>query len=122
MWPWPCPVKLRGIEEDDSMGLPVWNPMWNMKDRAHLMPIITPAYPAANSSYNVSQTTFNVMKVVCHCLSVYFTSRAEIAQKSGVAYKIVHRCLPLAGGVRQRIQGLLVASEAQVSRRMGRVV
>ena len=49
-WPWPTPVALRNIEQDNSVGLPVWDPRANPRDRGHLLPIITPAYPAANSS------------------------------------------------------------------------
>lgn len=39
-----------------------WNPKINVRDRMHLMPIITPAYPALNSSYNVMATTLRILK------------------------------------------------------------
>ncbi|WP_459806125.1 poly(A) polymerase, partial [Herbidospora sp. RD11066] len=41
---------------------PVWDPRTNPADRYHLMPIITPAYPQQNSTFNVSMSTRTIMK------------------------------------------------------------
>uniref|UniRef100_A0A1J3IE05 Poly(A) polymerase n=1 Tax=Noccaea caerulescens TaxID=107243 RepID=A0A1J3IE05_NOCCA len=60
-WRWPNPVLLCSMDEGPSFGLQVWDPRRNPKDRLHMMPIITPAYPCMNSSYNVSASTLRIM-------------------------------------------------------------
>ena len=67
-WRWPNPILLTGIEdlhpaETEGRYLPVWNPKMNPKDGLHLMPIITPAFPAMNSSYNVGLPQFRLIQV-----------------------------------------------------------
>ncbi|KAJ7365513.1 hypothetical protein OS493_005622 [Desmophyllum pertusum] len=64
-WEWPNPVLLKNITppSDNKLGFnfPVWDPRTNPADRYHLMPIITPAYPQQNSTFNVSMTTRTIM-------------------------------------------------------------
>uniref|UniRef100_A0A8C2IIQ4 Poly(A) polymerase n=1 Tax=Cyprinus carpio TaxID=7962 RepID=A0A8C2IIQ4_CYPCA len=57
---WPNPVLLKQ-PEDCNLNLPVWDPRVTPSDRYHLMPIITPAYPQQNSTYNVSTSTRAIM-------------------------------------------------------------
>ncbi|XP_075059958.1 poly(A) polymerase gamma isoform X2 [Mixophyes fleayi] len=59
-WEWPNPVLLKQPEES-NLNLPVWDPRVNPADRYHLMPIITPAYPQQNSTYNASTSTRTIM-------------------------------------------------------------
>lgn len=60
-WHWPRPVMLKDIDQHSPLNLPVWNPQHSHLDRAHLMPIITPAYPQMCSTHSVMQSTKAVM-------------------------------------------------------------
>jgi poly(A) polymerase len=65
-WNWAkLAVKLNEIVEPSSMpgmtGFKVWNPQVNPADRQHIMPVITPAFPAMNSTHNVSETTKRIL-------------------------------------------------------------
>ncbi|KAH9970107.1 Poly(A) polymerase central domain-containing protein [Lactifluus volemus] len=55
-WDWPQPVLLKHIE-DGPLPVRVWNPRLYPVDRAHRMPIITPAYPAMCATHNVTAST-----------------------------------------------------------------
>lgn len=59
-WKWPQPVLLKQ-PDNVNLGFPVWDPRVNVSDRYHLMPIITPAYPQQNSTFNVSASTRTVI-------------------------------------------------------------
>ncbi|CAN0014987.1 unnamed protein product, partial [Ectocarpus sp. 12 AP-2014] len=71
-WKWPNHVSLNELqslqqETNATEGHPfplhaVWNPVANPRDKAHLMPIITPAYPAMNSSYNVGEPQMRLIR------------------------------------------------------------
>jgi poly(A) polymerase len=63
-WVWPEPILLNNIQQQPPGGLlshpvKVWLPQNEPND---IMPIITPAYPASNSSYNVSEHSLAVMR------------------------------------------------------------
>ncbi|KAL0274245.1 UNVERIFIED_CONTAM: hypothetical protein PYX00_006716 [Menopon gallinae] len=60
-WKWPQPVLLKQ-PDNVNLNFPVWDPRVNISDRYHLMPIITPAYPQQNSTFNVSISTRSVMQ------------------------------------------------------------
>jgi poly(A) polymerase len=60
-WNWPRPVMLKHIEDGD-FGLRVWNPLVYGGDRAHLMPIITPAFPSMCATHTVMPSTLRIMQ------------------------------------------------------------
>ncbi|KAI9000742.1 polymerase [Trametes punicea] len=60
-WAWPQPVLLKPIE-DGPLQVRVWNPKLYPQDRAHRMPIITPAYPSMCATHNVMRSTEQIMR------------------------------------------------------------
>jgi poly(A) polymerase len=57
-WRWPNPVMLTK-PHDAGLGLPVWSP--SLATARQVAPIITPAYPAMNSTVSVSRQTNQIM-------------------------------------------------------------
>lgn len=66
VWKWPAPVMLTEVRThpypDGSGEYKVWDPKKNKQDGRDLMPILTPAFPSMNSTYNVSKTTLRIIK------------------------------------------------------------
>ncbi|XP_052768431.1 poly(A) polymerase type 3-like isoform X2 [Mya arenaria] len=60
-WEWPQPVLLTELSQENKLNFAVWDPRINPSDRFHLMPIITPAYPCQNSTFNVTNSTRQIM-------------------------------------------------------------
>ncbi|VDK31156.1 unnamed protein product [Gongylonema pulchrum] len=65
-WEWPLPVILKGIQSSRLVEMPslqesVWNPRTRICDRYHLMPIITPAFPEQNSTFNVTKSARQII-------------------------------------------------------------
>eukprot|EP00397_Hematodinium_sp_SG-2012_P038273 GEMP01041608.1.p1 GENE.GEMP01041608.1~~GEMP01041608.1.p1 ORF type:complete len:550 (+),score=115.96 GEMP01041608.1:45-1652(+) len=64
-WNWKNAVILCQIREHANTPglsqLKVWNPRTSTADRNHLMPIVTPAFPSMNSTYNVTHTTKRII-------------------------------------------------------------
>jgi len=59
-WEWPLPVTLCDIQQVDCQERPVWHQSqrWAQRD---LFPVITPAFPAANTMHNVSRCTMRLL-------------------------------------------------------------
>jgi poly(A) polymerase len=60
-WDWPNPVLINDPAPARSAASS-WNPRLNPRDRAHLAPIVTPAHPTMNSSYNVGEPQLRAIR------------------------------------------------------------
>lgn len=63
---WPHPVFLKDADATPRSDMSVffdmiWDPRNRIQDRYHLMPIITPAFPEQNSTFNVTHSTRQVI-------------------------------------------------------------
>jgi poly(A) polymerase len=62
VWQWPNPIMLRNVPDDIRLNMEQWDARNNISDRSHKMPILTPAYPQQNSTFNVSDATLEIIK------------------------------------------------------------
>ncbi|KAH9115294.1 hypothetical protein LEN26_011105 [Aphanomyces euteiches] len=60
-WTWPMPIML-AKPYDAGHGFPQWSPSTDVHDRGHVMPILTPGYPAMNSATTVTLSTLRVLR------------------------------------------------------------
>ncbi|KIH60509.1 Poly(A) polymerase central domain protein [Ancylostoma duodenale] len=63
---WPLPVVLKDMDSANRPDIGnlqelVWDPRIRGSDRFHLMPILTPAFPEQNSTFNVTNSTRSIM-------------------------------------------------------------
>lgn len=62
-WSWPTPVLVsKPYESSEIDACSQWCPQKNHHDRGHLMPIVTPGFPAVNSSVNVNKSTMKILQ------------------------------------------------------------
>ncbi|CAG9477842.1 unnamed protein product [Plasmodium vivax] len=65
IWNWKYPVLIQNINKynhvDGLRNFSVWDPEKNIKDKLHVMPIITPAFPCMNSTHNVTYCTRSIL-------------------------------------------------------------
>lgn len=62
-WNWKTsPVMLKEVQTSSILpNLTPWNPTTNYHDRAHLMPVITPAFPSMCATHSVTKSTLATM-------------------------------------------------------------
>ncbi|GMF14646.1 unnamed protein product [Phytophthora lilii] len=61
-WRWPTPILVAHPSNGGNADNIQWDPQHNIHDRAHLMPIITPGFPAVNTAVNVNISTLRVLR------------------------------------------------------------
>jgi poly(A) polymerase len=78
-WDWESPIQLNEIRDyGETETRAVWKKELHYNE---VMPIITPAYPAMNSSYTVSTHTLSIMKAEFNRANIIFKTIPEALKK-----------------------------------------
>lgn len=85
-WPWPRSIMLCEPYQNAMLSQIVWDPVTDRNQRRATMPIITPAYPAANSTFNVGWSNLAVMhREFCRARDICVAAWAQIKRAGGSA-------------------------------------
>jgi poly(A) polymerase len=104
-WKWNVPVMLTPNIQDvppitnvstqtRAVTLPAWNPATNPRDGLHIFPIITPAYPSMNSSYNldfpqlrrIQEEMIRASQILQHHRRQHHHNHKPLSSKDGMSY------------------------------------
>jgi len=118
-WNWSKPVMLCEIVEASAAPgmakFKVWNPRTNPADRQHVMPVITPAFPAMNSTHNVTETTKRIL--LDEFRRGYEVVKGAEAQKS--SWMEVHEPFPFFQTFHQYLCLEILAKSEEVYHKLG---
>eukprot|EP00398_MALV-I-01_sp_L67-1_P000127 gene127-218_t len=137
-WGWRHPVQL--CEPVDSkmsglQGLKVWNPKSNPGDRVHVAPVVTPSFPAMNSTHNVTETTKRIIQE--QFKHAYEVTNRVLDEKDSTEWKDVYNTFPFftqfrhfllvemtarteePHNLRQRVEGTVAQYKSEYQLRVG---
>lgn len=81
-WPWPRSIMLCEPYQNAMLSQTVWDPVTDRNQRRATMPIITPAYPAANSTFNVGWSNLAVMhREFCRARDICIAAWAQVKHR-----------------------------------------
>jgi poly(A) polymerase len=90
IWDWTNPVKLNEIKRD--AGFTCQESVWIQDSRNSFMPIITPCFPAINTTYNVRETTkriilkeFDLARRVCSMINSVGQKKENVLEESNIS-------------------------------------
>ena len=121
-WNWPVPVELVIFDPKttDSSHLHNWNPKLNARDRADLMPAVTPVFPTINSAHNVTAGSLARLRkefarasalTKVGSPSVFTTNHFFFEHRKFVCIETPFRDESTCGFVETKLKGFLLALE-----------